>query len=107
MAPRSAYRSRVLPQAAFRRILCAMSINVLPPTSDFVFKLLFGDERNKSALIGLLRALVDLPSEECELTFLDTHLKREFKGDKLGILDVRVRTTSGPTSRFRWSRRTS
>ena len=72
-----------------------MSISVLPPTSDFVFKLLFGDERNKSALIGLLRALVDLPSEECELTFLDTHLKREFKGDKLGILDVRVRTTSG------------
>jgi len=67
----------------------------LPPTSDFVFKLLFGDERNKSALIGLLRALVDLPQEECELTFLDTHLKREFKGDKLGILDVRVRTTSG------------
>jgi len=72
-----------------------MSVNVLPPTSDFVFKLLFGDERNKSALIGLLRALVDLPQEECELTFLDTHLKREFEGDKLGILDVRVRTTSG------------
>jgi len=72
-----------------------MSINVLPPTSDFVFKLLFGDERNKSALIGLLRALVDLPQEECELTFLDTHLKREFEGDKLGILDVRVKTTSG------------
>jgi len=90
-----AAKSRVLPRAAFRRILCAMSINVLPPTSDFVFKLLFGDERNKSMLIGLLRALVDLPSEECELTFLDTHLKREFKGDKLGILDVRVRTTSG------------
>ena len=84
-----------MPRAAFRRILCPMSINVLPPTSDFVFKLLFGDERNKSALIGLLRALVDLPQEECELTFLDTHLKREFKGDKLGILDVRVRTTSG------------
>jgi len=33
-----------------------MSIKILPPTSDFVFKLLFGDERNKSALIGLGRA---------------------------------------------------
>ena len=72
-----------------------MSTKVLPPTSDFVFKLLFGDERNKSALIGLLRAFVDLPQEECELTFLDTHLKPEFEDDKLGILDVKVRTTSG------------
>jgi len=72
-----------------------MSTNVLPPTSDFVFKLLFGDERNKSVLIGLLKAFVDLPQEEYELTFMDTHLKPEFGEDKLGILDVKVKTASG------------
>ena len=72
-----------------------MSITVLPASNDWVFKLLFGDERNKSVLIGLLKALVDLPEDEYELTFLDTHLKPEFKEDKLGILDVKVKTKSG------------
>jgi len=45
-----------------------MSIKVLPATDDWIFKLLFGDERNKSVLIDLLKALVDLPDEECELS---------------------------------------
>ena len=72
-----------------------MSNNVLPATNDFVFKLLFGDKRNKSMLIDMLKAFVDLPDEEYELTFLDTHLKPEFKEDKLGILDVKVQTKTG------------
>jgi len=72
-----------------------MSIKVLPATDDWIFKLLFGDERNKSVLIDLLKALVNLPDEECELTFLDTNLKPEFEEDKLGRLDVKVRTKSG------------
>ena len=69
--------------------------NILPPTDDWIFKLLFGDERNKSSLIDLLKSFVDLPQEDFELTFLDTHLKKEFEEDKLGILDVKVKTASG------------
>ena len=72
-----------------------MSITVLPPTNDWVFKLLFGDERNKSMLIDLLKSFVDLPEGEYELTFTDPYLKPEFEEDKMGILDVRVKTTSG------------
>jgi len=72
-----------------------MSITVLPPTNDWVFKLLFGDERNKSMLIDLLKSFVDLPEEEYELTFTDPYLKPEFEEDKMGILDVRVKTASG------------
>jgi predicted transposase/invertase (TIGR01784 family) len=72
-----------------------MSIRVLPPTNDWIFKLLFGDERNKSVLIDMLKSFVDLPDEEYELTFMDTHLKLESMDDKLGILDVKVRTKSG------------
>ena len=68
---------------------------ILPPTDDWVFKLLFGDERNKSMLIDLLQSLVELPKEEFELTYLDTHLKKEFEDDKLGIVDVKVKTASG------------
>jgi predicted transposase/invertase (TIGR01784 family) len=72
-----------------------MDYEILPPTNDWVFKLLFGDERNKSMLADLLKSFVDLPQEEYELTFLDTSLKPEAEDDKLGIVDVKVRTKSG------------
>jgi len=68
---------------------------ILPPTDDWVFKLLFGDKRNESILIDLLKSFVELPDEEFELIFLDTHLKPEFKDDKLGIVDVKVKTKTG------------
>jgi predicted transposase/invertase (TIGR01784 family) len=72
-----------------------MNFEILPPTDDWVFKLLFGDERNKSILIDLLKSFVELPQEEYELTFMDTHLKPEAEDDKLGILDVKVKTKTG------------
>jgi predicted transposase/invertase (TIGR01784 family) len=72
-----------------------MDYEILPPTDDWIFKLLFGDERHKSSLISLLQAFVDLPDEEYELTFLDSYLKPESEDDKLGIVDVKVRTKTG------------
>jgi len=72
-----------------------MENEVLSPVNDWIFKLLFGDERRKDMLINLLKIFIELPEEEYELTFLDTHLKPETEGDKLGILDVKVRTKSG------------
>jgi len=36
-----------------------MDDNILPPTDDWIFKMLFGDERNKSFLIDLLKSLVE------------------------------------------------
>ena len=68
---------------------------ILPPTDDWIFKLLFGDERNKSILIDLLQSFVELPTEEYELIFLDTYLKPEAEEDKLGIVDVKVQTKTG------------
>ena len=72
-----------------------MNFDILPPTDDWIFKLLFGDERNKSMLIDLLKCFVELPEEEYELTFLDTYLKPETEDDKLGIVDVKVKTKTG------------
>ena len=69
--------------------------DILPPTDDWIFKLLFGDERNKSMLISLLSSFVELPAEEYELTFLDVFLKPEADDDKLGIVDVKVKTKTG------------
>jgi len=72
-----------------------MSFEILPPTDDWIFKLLFGDERNQSILINLLSSFLELPQEEYELIFLNTSLKPEAEDDKLGIVDVKVKTKSG------------
>ena len=66
---------------------------LLSPKVDIIFKLLFGDERSIEILIDFLKAVLNLPSDEFEeVTIVDPHLLREYDGDKLGILDVKVTT---------------
>jgi predicted transposase/invertase (TIGR01784 family) len=66
------------------------------PTNDFVFKMIFGDERNTDILVDFLQAVLDLPPEEySQIQLADTHAKREREKDKLGVLDVKVRTKTG------------
>jgi len=48
-----------------------VDIEILPPTNDFVFKLLFGDDRHKRILIAMLKSFANLPDEDFELVFLD------------------------------------
>ncbi|OPJ57456.1 Rpn family recombination-promoting nuclease/putative transposase [Clostridium oryzae] len=69
---------------------------VMSPKIDFVFKLLFGDDKNKDLLIAFLSAVLKLPEGEfAGIEILNTELFREFKEDKKGILDVRAKTVSG------------
>jgi predicted transposase/invertase (TIGR01784 family) len=72
-------------------------MNLMLPKIDFAFKLLFGDQRSKNILADFLKAVLPgLADEEFEeLTIADPHLKREFSGDKLEILDVKLRTARG------------
>lgn len=66
---------------------------IMSPKIDFVFKLIFGDEKNKEILIAFLSDVLRLPKEEFKsLELLNTELLKEFKEDKKGILDVRVKT---------------
>jgi predicted transposase/invertase (TIGR01784 family) len=66
------------------------------PTNDFVFKMIFGDERNIDILADFLQAVLDLPPEEYEqIQLVDPHARRDHEKDKLGILDVKVRTKTG------------
>ena len=49
-------------------------------------------------LTDFLKSVLRLPADDYdEVTLIDPHLKREYEGDKLGILDVRVRTKSKKT----------
>ena len=69
---------------------------LLPVTSDFIFKLIFGDQRNVDILAAFLRAVLDIPDEEYgRLVIVDPHIKKESLDDKYGILDVKIHTVSG------------
>ena len=68
---------------------------LLPVKSDFVFKRIFGDQRNVDVLADFLKSVLDIPDEEYEsITVIDPHIKMESKNDKYGILDVKVHTKS-------------
>ena len=68
---------------------------IMSPKIDFVFKLIFGNEKNKDILIALLSSIIDMPEEEFKgIEIINNELMREFKEDKKGILDVRVKTKS-------------
>jgi len=70
----------------------------LSPKSDVIFKLLFGDARSIDLLTDFLKSVLRLPVEEYdEVIIVDPHLLREYDGDKLGILDVKVKTKSKKT----------
>ncbi|MCL2054530.1 MAG: Rpn family recombination-promoting nuclease/putative transposase [Oscillospiraceae bacterium] len=64
--------------------------------NDFGFRIFFADERNIEFLEGLLKSILKLDEGEYEvIEILDPHLLREFDGDKLGIVDVKVKTKTG------------
>jgi len=63
-----------------------------------IFKIYFADERNIEFLTDFLKATLPIPADEYEeLTIVDPHLIRDFSDDKLGIVDVKLKTTSGKT----------
>jgi hypothetical protein len=73
-----------------------MDNQLLSPLADDVFKGIFADRRNIGNLAAFLRPIVRLPDEEfSRLSLVDPFLKRLFKKDKQGVLDVKVLTTSG------------
>jgi predicted transposase/invertase (TIGR01784 family) len=69
---------------------------LLPPKSDFIFKRIFGDQKNSDILAAFLRAVLSFPENEFhKLTIIDPSLQRETPDGKLGILDVKLETTNG------------
>ena len=78
------------------RHLMSKDKKYLLPKVDLIFKLLFGDERNREILKEFLLSVLRLPEEEYEeIIFVDPHLLPEYDGDKLGILDVKVKLKKG------------
>ena len=64
--------------------------------SDPIFKMIFGDPENKTALIGLLREIIDIPEEKyAHIEIIDPNLRVNKSYGKSGILDIKLTTKSG------------
>ncbi|MDR2712211.1 MAG: Rpn family recombination-promoting nuclease/putative transposase [Clostridiales bacterium] len=73
-----------------------MEKSFLSPRNDLIFRLLFGDERCIEQLTDFLKSVLRIPHDDYgDLTIVDPFLLPEYKGGKLGILDVKLKTKSG------------
>ena len=73
-----------------------MKLKILSPTSDIIFKLLMGTDNSIEILTDFLLAVLNLsPDEYAEITISNPFLLQEYKGDKLGILDVKLKLRTG------------
>jgi predicted transposase/invertase (TIGR01784 family) len=58
--------------------------------------MVFGDEKNTDILAAFLKTVLDIPEEDYEeIKICDPIFKVEVADDKMGILDVKVKTKSG------------
>ena len=65
-------------------------------TNDYAFKRFLGSEENKPILQDLLQCILGLSSDEITgLELMDKELTKEELSDKSGILDVKLKLTSG------------
>ena len=56
-----------------------MPESILPPKSNTVFQLLFGDPRNIELLADFLKAVIDIQDDECrDIVIVNPSLPREY-----------------------------
>ena len=62
-------------------------VKLLSPKLDVIFQALFGEEGRERITKGFLETILKEPIEKIDLS-KNTILRREFKDEKLGILDI-------------------
>ena len=73
-----------------------MGAKIYKAKIDAVFKMLFGDPKNKVILSDFLQAILGLSNDDVsEIDILNPFLRLEDVNGKLGILDVNLTTKSG------------
>ena len=69
--------------------------SLLKPTTDFIFKRIFGNEEGKTALISLLNAILNGNPIVKDVKFLNIEIPKEEIYSKASRLDVEVTTDNG------------
>ncbi|MCY0876657.1 MAG: Rpn family recombination-promoting nuclease/putative transposase, partial [Firmicutes bacterium] len=74
-----------------------MTVDLLRPSVDFVFKRIFGVEENKDILLDFLNAVFESANEPgvTEIELLNPHLDKTSVYDKISVLDIKARTVDG------------
>ncbi|MDR0290058.1 MAG: Rpn family recombination-promoting nuclease/putative transposase [Treponema sp.] len=73
-----------------------MKDELVSPLYDFAFAQIFGSKENLGTTRAFLKTVLDIPEDDYDqLTVEDPTLKRFFKQDKKGVVDLRLTTKSG------------
>ena len=67
----------------------------ITPRVDIAFKKIFGVEENKDLLISLINSIVGTEDQVSEVTLLNPYNPKNFKSDKLSILDIKATNQDG------------
>ena len=67
----------------------------IDPRVDVVFKKIFGVEENKDLLISLINSIVSQEDQVSEVTLLNPYNPKNFRKDKLSILDIKAQSQEG------------
>lgn len=67
----------------------------ITPRIDLAFKKIFGVEENKDLLISLVNSIVSQEDQVKDLTLLNPYNPKNFKEDKLSILDIKAEGEDG------------
>jgi predicted transposase/invertase (TIGR01784 family) len=65
------------------------------PRVDIAFKKIFGVEENTDLLISLINSIVSAEDQVSEITLLNPYNAKNFKNDKLSILDIKAKGIDG------------
>ena len=67
----------------------------ISPRVDLAFKKIFGVEENKDLLISLINSIVGQDDQVSDITLLNPYNPKNFRQDKLSILDVKATNQQG------------
>ncbi len=67
----------------------------ISPRVDIAFKKIFGVEENKDLLISLINSIVSVADQVSDVTLLNPYNPKNFRNDKLSILDIKALGTDG------------
>ena len=67
----------------------------ITPRVDIAFKKIFGVEENKDLLISLINSIVGEEDKVDDITLLNPYNPKNFKKDKLSILDIKAQGVTG------------
>lgn len=67
----------------------------IDPRVDVAFKKIFGVEENKDLLISLINSIVSQEDQVSEVTILNPYNPKNFRKDKLSILDIKAKSQEG------------